>query len=235
MKNWLALSLLAAIAIISSCSTAEVGRYSRETTFGVISSINPNNRVLFQILTDNDGMFDVVSYGTPSHGVYVGERVYFDYEVWDDNTRNTKVKVRGFHSIISKPLDILSQSDEDILGSDPIRCSASFGGNYININYEYITLGGNDHAISLVYDDTTPDDGYADLYLRHNGGGEKGTPASGTSVIGVASFPISELIPNDDYKVEIRLHWTWWDSATGDLKEESATATFIPFVDSRII
>lgn len=229
MYTWLkhivsALFALAAMSLFASCDKTDGFGYDIVYNgFGEISRLAPNG--YFEITRDDGTLLRVVEYGGTCRPT-LGERVFFKYNILpgagnyessysSDERTVLDVKVIVFNTLYSAPIvrksDLLEDEGRDkTIGDDPIRIvNAAFSGHYLNIGFEYFRIPeGTPHRINLVWDNTRPATDSVYLELRHNAMGE--TEAAGVPLVsetGLASFRLTDLVPEGAESINIRLRY----------------------------
>lgn len=229
MYTWLkhivsALFALAAMSLFASCDKTDGFGYDIVYNgFGEISRLAPNG--YFEITRDDGTLLRVVEYGGTCRPT-LGERVFFKYNILpgagnyessysSDERTVLDVKVIVFNTLYSAPIvrksDLLEDEGRDkTIGDDPIRIvNAAFSGHYLNIGFEYFRVPeGTPHRINLVWDNTRPATDSVYLELRHNAMGE--TEAAGVPLVsetGLASFRLTDLVPEGAESINIRLRY----------------------------
>ena len=119
------------------------------------------------------------------------------------------IRLNGIESVLTKPAVKASTiTDPELVVEDAVIIrDIWFGGGYVNMLIEFAHKDGSDtaHFINLIHDDTLVGEKYA-FILRHNAYGE--TPKDGEifrSSLGYVSFPISQIIEED----EAEISFTW--------------------------
>lgn len=237
-SSLLFLLLVLATAVLGACSMDGGDQWLHYTDLGTITSVGDEGSSFYFRMRRDDGveLYAVENYA-PDYELYEGKRVYCAYEILGSVNESSVdkayyIRVLGFDNIISKPLVresfILEDEDHrrDSIGNDLIRVyQAWFGGDYINIQFQYLRAENSKakHLVSLVWDDTA-DDGIVHLYLRHNAYGETYPNYVMESATGFASFPMLETVGEDMPEIEVRLYYQW--EANG--QQVCLKQTFIP-------
>ena len=212
------------MSLFASCDKADGFGYDIVYNgFGEISRLAPNG--YFEITRDDGTLLRVVEYGGTCRPT-LGERVFFKYNILpgagnyescysSDERTVLDVKVIVFNTLYSAPIvrksDLLEDEGRDkTIGDDPIRIvNAAFSGHYLNIGFEYFRIPeGTPHRINLVWDNTRPATDSVYLELRHNAMGE--TEAAGVPLVsetGLASFRLTDLVPEGAESINIRLRY----------------------------
>jgi hypothetical protein len=231
--NILIAALSAAVMAVSCASDEPMMTFWSE--YGVVSYVGGDE--YFEI-ADDDGVYYIVENNTVSdEGIAEGKRLFFAYYDYVDVTGNPslrldlqskervlEVRLEQIDYVLSKPIirESFILEDEairrDSIGHDGIRPygkeKAWFGGNFLNISFEYTRYKGSDtrHLINLVWDDVRipegEEDDYVHLYLRHNAYGELPSISDiDEKDTGVCSFDLSELIPEGKDNIKVKLFW----------------------------
>ena len=187
-------------------------------SYGVIQNASSSNN--YEILTDKGNTL-VVTKSYTGQTIENDKRVLVNFEILSDKDQNKniyEIQVNGFYSLLSKPLvnESFILKDEkarrDSIGNDPFNTiSAKFGGDYLNINFEFLAEQGSNkkHMINLVYDDMRADADTIYLRLYHNAYDEvKGKGMHLYKGMGRCSFKISDLLPEGVTSKPVRLTWT---------------------------
>ena len=163
------------------------------------------------IISDQGNTFDIVK--TPYEinlSDYKYGRVILACDVLTQTAeKRYDIRLNGIESVLTKPAVKASTiTDMELVVEDAIVIRDMwFGGGYINLLIEFAHKEGSDkaHFINLIHDDTLVNEKYA-FYLRHNAYGE--VPKEGEvfrSSLGYVSFPISQIIEEDEAEISI----TW--------------------------
>ena len=120
------------------------------------------------------------------------------------------IRLSLIESVLTKPAVKASTiTDEELLVEDAVVIRDMWcAGGYLNMLIEFAHKEGSEtaHWINLIHDDTFTGEGYS-FILRHNAYGEVPTQdATFRSSMGYVSFPISQIIKEDEAK--ITLTWT---------------------------
>lgn len=222
IRIMIAAALIAYVATLFSCR-ADMS-YDEDmkvyNDFGEITYVGSNG--YFEITRDDNARLRVMEYSGTSTAK-VGKRVYFKYSIltdWDEaslDEKTYKIKVIIFNNIVAPPIvkeSFLAEKEpfrSDSLGHDPVRIyEAVFSGNYVNIKFEYFRYAGSQkpHMINLLWDDTRNPNDSVYLQLRHNAMGE--VAGMGTDIVsdtGLASFKLSDLVPEGKEGIDIKLRF----------------------------
>lgn len=163
------------------------------------------------IISDQGNTFDITE--TPYEidlGDYKYGRVILSCDVLTQTAENRyNIRLNGIGSVLTKPAVKASTiTDPELVVEDAVIIrDIWFGGGYVNMLIEFAHKDGSEtaHFINLIHDDTNTDEKYA-FILRHNAYGE--TPKDGEifrSSLGYVSFPISQIIEED----EAEISFTW--------------------------
>lgn len=220
------IALLACLTAGLSLSCAKEEIPCREIVyngFGEISLTDPCG--YFEITRDDGTLLRVLEYGG-THEPRLGERVYFKYHILPGegeyvSSYSTEeqpvldVRVIVFNNLYSALVLRMSEvmsppQQEECVGDDPIRIiTAVFSGNYLNIGFEYFRMPeGVPHRINLVWDDTRTASDTLYLDLRHHAMGE--TEEAGVTLVsetGLASFRLTDLVPEGADSINVSLHY----------------------------
>lgn len=177
--------------------------------------------------------------------VAVNYELIGDYVVNDEEQRVYPADIYDVVRLLSKPpvkQSFINEDEvkrEDSLGYDPIKVIDEmwFGGKYLNVRFGVaVNRYGSSvsHFINVVQDDVDVDEeGYVNLYLRHNGytdvpnGGNYSDFVFGRSIV---SFDISSLVPEDETSVKVRVHWKDYGSSwLDDPVDRTDTGEFKPY------
>lgn len=145
-------------------------------------------------------------------------RAFIIYDVLNKNTDSGYgIRIReGYHVTVKAPVNASSES-EDMQAEDPVNVTGIWiSGGYVNMHVLFPMIIGSSvrHSINLILEDN-PDtwQGYS-FSIRHNAFGEtmSGTD-SGKFILGggFMSFPISDMIREDE--AAVRFSWKWYKSA----------------------
>lgn len=126
-----------------------------------------------------------------------GQRIFYTYRKAEspsgDNGKSPFIEIIYLKKILTKPVDILKEGDEDTYGHDRINyLSYNIGKTHLTLQFQLLMTNGSNisHRISLVAkSDAVPDaDGYLAVELRHNAEGDIQQHASNAEYV---SFPLS--------------------------------------------
>lgn len=216
----LAVSIIAVAAFYSCSRDSDQGMNDIYNDFGEITYVGSNG--YFEITRDDKSLLRVLEYAG-ANTVKLSERVYFKYYILsqDEYSYQTvdsyNVKVLIFNNITANPIvqeSFLADNApyrNDSIGNDPIRiCEVANSGNYVNIKFEYFRRAGSNkvHMINLVWDDTRNPTDSVYLQIRHNAMGE--VEGVGIPIVidtGLASFKLSDLVPEGRSGIDIKLRF----------------------------
>lgn len=217
----LAVSIIAVAAFYSCSRDSAQDMNDIYNDFGEITHVGNNG--YFEITRDDKSLLRVLEYAG-AKTVKLSERVYFKYYILsqDEYSHQTadsyNVKVLLFNNITAHQIvqeSFLADNApyrSDSIGNDPIRiCEVANSGNYINIKFEYFRRAGSNraHMINLVWDDTRNPTDSVYLQMRHNAMGE--VEGVGTPIVidtGLASFKLSDLVPEGRSGIDIKLRFS---------------------------
>lgn len=193
---------IVATAAVISCKKDETICYNN-VTMGNIDGKT--------IISDQGNTFDITE--TPFEinlSDFKYGRVILSCDVLAQTSANRyNIRLNGIESVLTKPAVKASTiTDYDLVVEDAIVVRDMwFGGGYINFLIEFAHKEGSEtaHFINLIHDDTLVDEKYA-FILRHNAYGE--VPTEGEvyrSSRGYVSFPISQIIEEDE--ADITISW----------------------------
>lgn len=152
------------------------------------------------IESDNEGCAYVVN---PTILTYhkannEGQRIFYTYRdaespAGNQNSRSPFIEIIYLKKILTKPIDLLKEGEEDIYGHDGINyLSYNMGKTHLTLQFQLLMTNGSNisHRISLVAKgDAMPDtDGYLAVELRHNAEGDQQQHVSNAEYV---SFPLS--------------------------------------------
>ena len=171
------------------------------------NNVTMGNIVEETIVSDQGKTFDIVetSYEINLNDYTYG-RVILSYDVLKQTAEHRyDIRLHGIESVLTKPAVKASTiTDEELTVEDAIVVrNIWFGGGYVNMLIEFAHKSGSEtkHFINLIHDDASTKEGYS-FILRHNAYGE--VPKEGEayrSSTGYVSFPISQIIKEDQANV----------------------------------
>jgi hypothetical protein len=224
--------VLLSLCVFFSCLDDDDDVY---VSYGVIQ--NYNSARDYEILTDKGNTL-VVTKSSDSQTIEEDKRVFVSYNILSDKDRDRKVyevSVNRFFNLLSKPIvneSFILQDEEvrrDSIGNDPFnKINAEFGGNFINIYFEFLFEAHSNvkHMINLVYDDPRADADTIYLTLYHNAYGEvPGNNLYLSKGSGMCSFKLSDLLPAGVTSKAVKLTWTQY-GYNNEPKERSDSGIF---------
>ena len=163
------------------------------------------------IVSDQGNTFDIAETSYEINlSDYTYGRVILSCDVLKQTAENRyDIRLHGIESVLTKPAVKASTiTDEELTVEDAIIVrDIWFGGGYVNMLIEFAHKSGSEtkHFINLIHDDASTKEGYS-FILRHNAYGE--VPKDGDvyrSSTGYVSFPIWQIINEDQATVT----FTW--------------------------
>lgn len=152
------------------------------------------------IESDNEGTAFVVN---PEKLIYYeannkGQRIFYTYRKAEspkgDDSKSSYISIDFLRKILTKPMDVLQEGEEDVYGHDKINLiSYNMGNTHLTLLFQILGFDTSiKHRISLVAKaDAIPDtDGYISVELRHNAEGDKQEYISSDNYV---SFPLSSV------------------------------------------
>lgn len=241
------LMALLTLSLLSGCDDDDEYYYDYWYSFGNVVMHSDNRSDGYSIRLDDGTMLIIAANHVPYVEVSDGERIYAQYSILGrvrDNVSADKkynVDLYGLSKVLEK--EPVKQSeitpDGDIteasLGNDPIEVeTAWFGGKYLNIEFDvYSEVNSTTvHLINLVWDNTRvaqPGDNTVYLTLRHNGYDDVPTAQTAGRFVerfGRVSFDISEIIPQGQTEVPVRLMWVEYGNTLDEREDEYMTGVF---------
>ena len=175
------------------------------------NNVTMGNIVDETIVSDQGNTFDIAETSYEINlSDYTYGRVILSCDVLKQTAENRyDIRLHGIESVLTKPAVKASTiTDEELTVEDAIIVrDIWFGGGYVNMLIEFAHKSGSEtkHYINLIHDDASTEEGYS-FILRHNAYGE--VPKEGDvyrSSTGYVSFPISQIIKEDQADVT----FTW--------------------------
>ena len=250
MKKLFTIGLVAMMSILvfTGCDDDDEYYYDYWYSFGNIVMHSDDRSDGYSIQLDDGTMLVISTNHVPYVDVTDGERIYAQYSIIgtvNDNVstagKKYMVDLYGLAEILEKlPIEqseITTDGEitEASIGNDPIYVTnAWFGSKYLNVEFTiYSSINSTTvHLINLVWDNTRVNesgDNTVYLTLRHNGYTDVPTPSTARWFVerfGRVSFDISEIMPEGETEVPVKLMWVEYGNTWADRVNHYMTGTF---------
>lgn len=224
------ITIAAFILAATSCKKDDTLRYNNVTMGNVVNGT---------FVSDQGNMFNVVENNSGKE-IENEKRAIISCDVLRQvaGTENEyEVRLNSFQSVFTKsPIKAGEITDDEKKVEDPISINDIwYAGGYLNLQILVFIKENSEtvHQLNLVINETdTAKDGYS-FTLRHNAYGDlpddENTDFQDYVIAGTfVSFPISDIIKEDEAKITI--NWKWYESAgmgiTKDLKDYTFTSNW---------
>lgn len=199
--------LFLVLFFISSCAKY-IDADNSYLSYGMVKKDGAN----WFIKSDNGNRLNVVQNDAKDFSFSDDLRVIANYGVIGNPVdTNFDIHLYAISSVMTKqPLTLSTLSEEQLteIGNDPIDLMESWYGasKYLNTTFEFLS-GSQEtiHYINLLYDDVSSSSDTLVFEFRHNANSD----ITFYNTLGLASFPISDLIPEG--KTEMKIHLKWID------------------------